>query len=264
MAWGNQKSSRKHSRKFKFLSYLGVAAIILIVVFTGTIVIQFFGQLDFGDDLNQNYIEGTFPQSHCQFGRLYCWHPPDDWITTFRIDGDVAFVLTYHGFLYLLDISDDNSLGTISKIYVGVGTQDMFITRDYLFTACGPDGYKIINIQSKTNPKIIIESAPEIGSVEKIYAHYNLLILGKGKVGIDLLDITNITNPQNLVSHSLSKIVQDIHCIGPYIYLALQATGAEKLNSDEFHFASIFENNDEESLYGNGFALLDVSNFNQP
>ena len=198
-------------------------------------------------------------------------------ILSVAVKGNYAYVGGKRN-LYVIDITDKNNPSPV-KTFSGE-TEDIAIKDNYLYRATA--GIVIYDLSNPANPVQVGRRYTGILS-ESILINGNYAYVGDTK-GVEVIDITDKTNPQLIGNFSYGKYVYGIAKKGDYLFLALHAnyleiastlSGLQNISSKDFDEPSIvnFIENigrayglfiDNDYLYvangGGGLKIYDISN----
>ncbi len=147
--------------------------------------------------------------------------------SSIEIVGDIAYVTSWHGGFYVLDISDPLNIKTIAFSTLGDPFPEMYdikVAGGYAFIADGQYGLKIVDIK---DPKNLVVYSPGYIGISRLTLHGNYIYFTSDYFRV--LDITNPTNPVLVYSNS-SYILRGMAIQDDYLYSCHSTDGILKFN----------------------------------
>jgi len=198
----------------------------------------------------------------------------------YQIDviGDVAYLMSYEGLLYSIDISNPSDLQIISWYDFGEVTLSLFVKEEMLFAGHKSGGFTICNISNPSNLTMISSySSTASGNGCNIWIEENTVFLIERVDGLAIVNITDLEHPTLISRYNSSeqKDIADIIVYNSIAYIAdyyddiiiLNVTDLEhpeKISTIENSYGSSKLEVYNEILFANGYSgnlnIFDISN----
>jgi hypothetical protein len=146
-------------------------------------------------------------------------HAIEDRAISIAVKDLIAYVADINGYLHIVDISNPSLPVEIRAYHVNMMVGDIKILGNYLYAGGGLD-YGGVPVFDISNPTLL----KEVNSIGPLYAINHFEIKGHYAylAGEDLylLDVTNIANPQLIMTYNTPDHATDVDVKDNYIYIA--------------------------------------------
>lgn len=258
-------SKNANVKRMRFLTHMGVAAVILFAI-VGTksltnFIMNFDSTIDYSDLSNDEWL---YPKNHYQFDSLSQWQPPEGFIKDFYFQNDIFFVLTSSSEVFILNYSNPQNPKVLAKITLTTETHKIFVSDEFLYTASSLCGISIYDISQIRNPKERYHFQTENNYIHSFLIKEDLVYLAKGVHGLEILDLSDKSDPKRVLALNFEKDVQDIFIHESLLFLAVEGI----IGSTNQNTTSFLNPTDDITIsretYGNGLIILDIKNINSP
>ncbi len=139
------------------------------------------------------------------------------------ISGQYAFVADRSDFLHAVSIADAVTPAEAGQFNGSGALYCTIVSGDIAYLAHGVDGLQILDVSDPTAPAWLGEYNPTY-SINEVAASRRYAYLGTPS-GIDVVDISDRTNPWLVSSYAMTSNPRDIHLVGNILYVAAGTAG---------------------------------------
>lgn len=139
-------------------------------------------------------------------------------VKSVTIDGDYAYICDIYRGLYIVDISDPANLKQLARMD-SVGFGPAAKTGDFLFTCTHNFFLSVFNINDPYKP-FLVSQEKLISYPRKIHIDGNLAYIINQMEGVQIFDISLLSNPIRLGNFKTPGSVGDMVINGQYAYIA--------------------------------------------
>jgi hypothetical protein len=150
-----------------------------------------------------------------------------------EVCGGIAYLADYSNGVEVIDVTDPASPRKIKTLAGTKGASDVHVHDEYLYVGCHGAGIGIFNISDRKSPQ-------RVGSFRDDDNGEALGVWGDGRrlyvadnFGIEVLDVTDPTDPYQIGEYSRVKGAHDLCVDGSFIYIADASRGLVVLRFEE-------------------------------
>ncbi len=241
---------------------MGLTAVILFTIIGSMNLAVFIREYKTNNEFIMPDNDWLYPKNYHQFASLSIWKPTTGQILDIHVLDNVFFVLTSVGDLYFLDYSDPLKPIILSKLSSLKATK-IFVLENFLYTSSPVNGMTIYDITQIRNPKEKYHFSLENNFIHNFVIQEQYAYLAKGIFGLEIINLSDMANPQSILELNFEKEVQDILIHNSLLFLAVKQLVISNQNTNSF-LNPLDDNIIRRDIYGNGLVILDIKNFYSP